>query len=131
MGKVSKVRATQDPYEAAAAIGADIARAQASIARAPYEAAAAIGADIARAGGGAPMGKVRTLRLAPRHVMTGDVLVERAYGGGMAETVVTWLERSPNNRGWYLEGVGGPLGYYANQRRLTVKRSGPKGLGEE
>lgn len=75
----------------------------------------------------------RKLRLAPRHVMTGDVLVERAYEGGTVEILVTEIDPTNNNRGWTIGGIttgGKSAAYYANQRRLDIVRTGPKGLGE-
>jgi len=77
--------------------------------------------------------KARTLRLAPKDVMTGDLLIERDHNGSTVETLVTWLEPKRTNRGatgWSITTVDGARYWYAAQRRLTVKRSGPKGLGE-
>ena len=74
----------------------------------------------------------RTLRLGPASVMTGDILVDRAYEGGVFEDVVTWVEPFRSAKGapmWRIATVR-TVATYAAQRRVTVKRSGPRGLGE-
>lgn len=79
--------------------------------------------------------RTRTLRLSPRHVMTGDLLEERMYPTGeRADNLVTWVEQDPSNvQRWSISTLttgGESTAQYAVQRRLTVKRTGPKGLGE-
>lgn len=76
----------------------------------------------------------RTLRIGPAQVMTGDILVDKAYGvGGLVEDVVTWVAPVRDGNGasmWAITTVLHGRAVYAAQRRVTVKRSGPKGLGE-
>ena len=74
--------------------------------------------------------KTRTLRLTPRNVMTGDLLVQSDVRGQQHEDCITWLEQTPDKRYWRIETVRNMGGTYSNQRRITIKRSGPPGLGE-
>lgn len=73
--------------------------------------------------------KTRTLRIAPRHIMTGDLTEERTRDG-IVWVVVTGIDPSPDHRGWLVTTVRFGTYYLANQRRITVRRSGPTGLGE-
>jgi hypothetical protein len=78
------------------------------------------------------MNTTRKLRLSPRHVMSGDVLVDKPRRGPATEEVVTWVEEVQPQL-WAIETIstrGTGSARYAVQRRLSVKRTGPKGLGE-
>lgn len=75
----------------------------------------------------------RKLRLSPRHVMTGDVLADKPRQGSAVEELVTFTEQVRPQL-WSIETLL-PTGEtssarYAVQRRLTIYRTGPKGLGE-
>lgn len=77
---------------------------------------------------------MRTLRILPSHVVTGDMIeVDFTDGNGAIVTVwdvVTRTDPSGKLR-WLLGTVrgGGPASY-GRQSRVTVRRSGPPGPGE-
>jgi hypothetical protein len=74
----------------------------------------------------------RKLRISPKHVMTGDILVDKPRRGEAIEEIVTWTEQIQPQQ-WSIETVstgGTSRAIYAVQRHLTVFRTGPKGLGE-
>ena len=71
--------------------------------------------------------KTRSLRLAPRHIMTGDLLQCRTDDGAIWD-VVTGI--APQGSGWLIKTVRFPTYYAASQTRHTVRRNGPTGLGE-
>lgn len=80
----------------------------------------------------------RTLRIRPTDVMTGDLLEIRTSNGHGGTTMVwdavTTTEPDPQPaRGgarWILATVRYQRTSYAGHARVTVKRTGPLGLGE-
>lgn len=75
----------------------------------------------------------RKLRLSPRHIMTGDMLADKPRRGPVVEEIVTGVEQLAPQL-WSIETVlpngDTSAARYAVQRRLTVIRTGPTGLGE-